>query len=141
MKKQVQPEKVWIVTILCISIFICFQIREGRLLRSAVRINLSTGEGLSDHHKMWRRALDLIARSPLIGHGFGQEIRLYKAEFGSGMAHNAFLSVCVEGGLMGLLLFTWPLSYLGHRLWKLAHGRFYDTRAVLDSYLVFWYWV
>ena len=124
-------EKVWIVTILCIGIFMCFQIREGRLLRSAVHINLSTGEGLSEHHIMWYRALDLIARSPLIGHGFGQEVRVYKAEFGKGMAHNAFLSVCVEGGLLGLLLFTWPLLYLGRRLWKFAHGIFYETRAVL----------
>jgi hypothetical protein len=73
----------------------------------------------------------LIAKSPLIGHGFGQEIRLFKEEYGRGMSQNAFLSVLVEGGLLGLLLFTWPLAYLGRSLWKSAHGRFYDTRAVL----------
>ena len=126
-----RPAKAWIVTVLFIAMFICLSIREGELIRSAVRINLSTGEGLSDHHINWRRALDLIAKSPLIGHGFGQEIRLYKAEFGGGMAQNAFLSVCVEGGLVGLLLFTWPLAHLGCCLWKFSHGRFYDTRAVL----------
>ena len=126
-----RPAKAWIVTVLFVGMFICLAICGGELIRSAVRINLSTGEGLSDHHIMWRRALDLINKSPLIGHGFGQEIRLYKAEFGGGMAQNAFLSVCVEGGLVGLLLFTWPLAHLGRRFWRLTHGRFYDTRAVL----------
>ncbi|MHC4109880.1 MAG: O-antigen ligase family protein [Planctomycetota bacterium] len=126
-----RPAKGWIVTVLFIGMVICIAIYGRELIRSTVRINLSTGEGLSDHHKMWRRALDLIARSPLIGHGFGQEIRLYKTEFGGGMAHNAFLSVCIEGGLVGLLLFTWPLAYLGRSFWRLTHGRFYDTRAVL----------
>lgn len=125
-----RPAKA-VIVMLFIGMFIFLAIYEGELIRSAVRINLSTGEGLSDHHINWRRALNLIARSPLIGHGFGQEIRLYKAEFGGGMAHNAFLSVCVEGGLMGLLLFIWPLGHLGCCLWKFSHGRFYDTRAVL----------
>jgi len=120
-----------VIVVLFIGMFTCLAIYEGELIRAAVRINLSTGEGLSDHHIMWYRALDLTARSPLIGHGFGQEISVYKAEFGKGTAQNAFLSVCVEGGLIGVLLFTWPLAHLGRRLWRLAHGRFYDTRAVL----------
>jgi O-antigen ligase len=126
-----RPAKVWILTVLFVGVVICIAIHGGEIARSAVRINLSTGEGLSDHHKMWHRALNLIARSPLIGHGFGQEIRLYKAEFGGGMAHNAFLSVCIEGGLVGLLLFTWPLAHIGRSFWRLTHGRFYDRRAVL----------
>jgi hypothetical protein len=125
-----RPAKVAIVMLL-LGMFVCLGIYEGELIRSAVRINLSTGEGLSEHHIMWSRALNLIAKSPLIGHGFGQEVRLFKAQYGRGMSQNAFLSVCVEGGLVGLLLFILPLSYLGRRLWKLAHGRFYDTRAVL----------
>lgn len=125
-----RPAKA-VIIMLFVGMFTCLALYEGELIRSAVRINLSTGEGLSDHHINWSRALDLIARSPLIGHGFGQEIRLYKAEFGGGMAQNAFLSVCVDGGLVGLLLFTWPLAHLGRRLWRLTHGRFYDTRAVI----------
>jgi hypothetical protein len=125
-----RPAKA-VIVLLFVGMITCLAIYEGELIRSAVRINLSTGEGLSDHHIMWRRALGLIARSPLIGHGFGQEVPLYKAEFGGGISQNAFLSVCVEGGLVGLLLFTWPLAHLGRRLWRLTHGRFYDTRAVI----------
>lgn len=114
-----------VVILLFISMVIYLSTYEEQLIRSSIRINLSTGEGLSDHHINWRRALDSIAKSPLIGHGFGQEMRL-------GIdAHNAFLSVLVEGGLIGVLLFIWPLGYLGYRFWKFTRGKFYDTRAVI----------
>jgi len=126
-----RPAKA-VIIILFIGMFIYLGIYKGELIRSAVRINLSTGEGLSDHHIMWRTALKLAADSPLYGYGFGQEGRLFNTILGEKrMAHNAFLSVLVEGGLVGLLMFTWPLAHLGRRLWRFAHGRFYDTRAVL----------
>jgi len=125
-----RPAKA-IIVLLFIGMFTFLAIYEGELIRSAVRINLSTGEGLSDHHIRWFRALRLIAKAPFLGHGFGQETLLYKAEFGKGSAQNAFLSVAVEGGAIGLLLFTWPLVYLGHRLWRSGRGGLYDTRAVL----------
>lgn len=127
-----RPAKA-VIVMLFIGMFIYLSIYEGELIRSAVRINLSTGEGLSDHHIMWRTALDLSADSPIFGYGFSQENSAFnKTRLGRGrMAHNAFLSVLVEGGLVGLLLFTWPLAHLVRRLWRLAHGRFYDTRAVL----------
>lgn len=128
--RQNRPAKT-VVVMLFVGMIIYLATYESKLIRSAVRINFSTGEGLSRHDIMWRTALDLIARSPLIGHGFGQEVRLFGMRLSTGgMAHNAFLSVFVEGGLLGLLLFVLPLGYLVYRLWRFAHGRFYDTRAV-----------
>ena len=129
--RQNRPAKA-VVVLLFVGMIMYLSIYESKLIRSAIRINFSTGEGLSRHDIMWRTALDLIANSPLIGHGFGQEVRLFGMRLSTGgMAHNVFLSVFVEGGLLGLLLFIWPLGYLGCRLWRFAHGRFYDTRAVI----------
>lgn len=129
--RQNRPAKATVI-MLFVAMIIYLATYESELIRSATRINFSTGEGLSRHDVMWRTALDLIANSPLIGHGFGQEVRLFSIRLSTGgMAHNAFLSVFVEGGLLGLLLFIWPLGYLACRLWTFAHGKCYDTRAVV----------
>jgi len=121
-----------VIIILFVGMLICLGIYKGELIRSATRIDLSTGEGLSEHHIMWHTALKLAVDSPLYGSGFGQEGRMFNTILGKKrMAHNAFLSVLVEGGLLGLLLFIWPLGYLGCRLWRFTHGKFYDTRAVI----------
>jgi len=126
-----RPAKA-LVAMLFIGMIIYLSTYERELIRSAIRINFSTGKGLSEHHIMWHTALKLAVDSPLYGSGFGQEGRMFNTILGKKrMAHNAFLSVLVEGGLLGLLLFIWPLGHLGCRLWRFAHGRFYDTRAVI----------
>jgi len=126
-----RPAKI-VVVAMFIGVLIYLSIYERGLMHSAVRINFLTGQGLSGHDIMWRTALDLIAASPIVGYGFGQEVRLFSMRLTTGgMAHNAFLSVLVEVGLLGLLLFILPLGYLVYRFWRYTHGRFYDTRAVI----------
>jgi O-antigen ligase len=124
--------KVFVVLLL-VGIVVCQAVFQKNLLSSAISIDLKTGKGLSQHDIMWCTALNLAADSPLYGYGFGQEGRLFNTILGEKrMAHNAFLSVLVEGGLIGLLLFMWPLEYLARRFWAIAHGRLYDIRAVLS---------
>lgn len=120
-----------IVFLLFACLAASFAISKWDLICGAVRIDLSTGEGLSDHHIRWYSGLFLTAQSPIWGYGFGQELSLFKTVFGGGSSQNTFLSVCVEGGILGLLLFAWPLVYMGRHLWKFSHGRFYDIQAVI----------
>ncbi len=120
-----------IIIMLFIGTIAYLSIYKTDLFRLATYINLSTGQGLSEHDIMWRTALNLIIKSPIIGYGFGQELNIFSKELGRGMAHNAFLSVFIEGGLLGLLLFIWPLGYISSCLWKFAHGKFYNIRAVI----------
>jgi len=126
--------------VLVLAGIVAFQaVFQKDLLSSAISINLKASEtqSISEHYIMWHTALDLAADSPLYGHGFGQEIRSFQTRIGRGMAHNAFLSVFVEGGLIGLFLFIWPLEYLARRLWTFAHGSLYDMRAVIGLSFLF----
>jgi O-antigen ligase len=68
--------------------------------------------GQSIHHgdlggrvRIWREGYELFARDPLLGVGCGA----YSIAAGR-PAHNVFLSVLVEVGLVGLCLFAWVLA-------------------------------
>lgn len=124
--------KVFVVLVL-VGIVVFQAVFQKDLLSSAISIDLKASEtqSISEHFIMWHTALDLATDSPLYGYGFGQEIRSFEARIGRGMAHNAFLSVLVEGGFIGLFLFMWPIEYLVRRLWTFAHGSLYDIRAVI----------
>jgi O-antigen ligase len=130
--------KVFVVLVL-VGIVVFQAVFQKDLLSSAISIDLKASEtqSISEHYIMWHTALDLATDSPLYGYGFGQEIRSFEARIGRGMAHNAFLSVLVEGGLIGLFLFMWPLKYLARRLWTFAHGSLYDMRAVIGLSFLF----
>lgn len=82
------------------------------LLNSASRINISTGEGFAGRYELWSFSLNTIRNHLFLGLGFGQEAFLFEKVFGSGMSHNSFLSVLIELGVFGLLLFINPLIYL-----------------------------
>jgi len=130
--------KVFVVLVL-VGIVVFQAVFQKDLLSSAISIDLKASEtqSISEHYIMWHTALDLATDSPLYGYGFGQEIRSFETRIGGGMAHNAFLSVLVEGGLIGLFLFMWPVKYLARRLWTFAHGSLYDMRAVIGLSFLF----
>lgn len=76
----------------------------GKLIQSAADVDIKTGQGFSKRYDLWRIAGDLISQKPLLGHGFGQEARLYQEINGQAMSHDAYLSVWIELGLVGLCL-------------------------------------
>lgn len=57
--------------------------------------------------QQWRVALDLLAESPFIGHGWGSFGALYATRAGTyyHWPHNLPLHIAMEGGLMALVLF------------------------------------
>jgi O-antigen ligase len=76
---------------------------------------------------IWRTAAQVIADAPLLGHGFGREIRAdafraLKPEGGEHPevhhAHNVFLDVAVQLGFVGLAVFVALLATLAA-----AHAR------------------
>jgi|GEM_PF-7072296 len=123
------------ITLSLIYYFFIVFINQSNFVVQAFTIDLRTGRGLSRHDIMWKTALDLIVESPILGHGFGQEILLYKEKLGSGMAHNAFLSVWVECGFIGLLIFIFPFLYMIRKFLKFlqrsSHINNYDNRVII----------
>ena len=101
------------------------------LLRTAFDINLATGEGFAGRYECWVTSLGLIEQAPIIGHGFGQEVRLFVAAMGRGSSHNAFLSVLVECGFLALVLFVWPLMYIARHFWRRFRNNRNDTTAII----------
>lgn len=56
---------------------------------------------LNTRTHIWTRAWDLVADSPLFGHGIGTGREAFLDEFGLGNSHNAFVETAVDAGLVG----------------------------------------
>jgi O-antigen ligase len=61
---------------------------------------------------LWRAGLRAFAREPVLGHGVGGFVPAVLPEMGPNakVAHNSFISVAVEEGLIGLVLFVTMLT-------------------------------
>lgn len=91
---------------LCLCAVLYLNSSHAQLLEEASSLNVATGEGFSHRFDRWDMAIQAIRTKPLTGHGFGQELT-YLTQIGSeGRAHNDVLTVWVELGLGGLILFT-----------------------------------
>jgi O-antigen ligase len=91
---------------ICLCVVLYLNTYQRQLLEEASTLNVSTGEGFSHRFDRWDMAVEAIRSRPLTGHGFGQELA-YLTEIGSeGRAHDDILTVWVELGLGGLILFV-----------------------------------
>jgi O-antigen ligase len=96
---------VLVFAAICLCVVLYLHSREPRLLEDATNVNVSTGEGLSHRFERWDMAIRAIQEKPFLGHGFGREW-IYLSLIGSeGRAHNTYLTIWLELGLGGLLLF------------------------------------
>ncbi len=96
---------VLVFAVVCLAAILYLHSRDPRLTEDATAVNLTTGEGFSHRFDRWGMAFQAIQKDPFVGHGFGQELN-YLALMGSeGRAHNTYLTVWLEMGLGGLLLF------------------------------------
>jgi O-antigen ligase len=99
-----------------------------------IRQQLVSGT-MSERATIWSAGLDLFLRDPVAGAGIGQFAIAVTPVLGWSIeAHNAFVSVMVELGVVGLLLFTGAFAVLAHTAWK-AEGA---ERAFALALLVTW---
>jgi O-antigen ligase len=81
----------------------------------------STNETTDPRLARWGVAMELIGRSPVIGHGSGSEIallkeayfnkKLYSSYLNGLNAHNEYLSFLLKSGIVGLLVYLIALAY------------------------------
>jgi O-antigen ligase len=89
----------------CLCLVLYVNASHSPFWEQASTLDVSTGEGLSSRFSRWGMAIQAIETKPLTGHGFGQEL-CYLTQIGSeGVAHDDYLTVWLELGLGGLLLF------------------------------------
>jgi O-antigen ligase len=89
----------------CLCVLLYLHSRDPQMMNGATTVNVATGEGFSERFERWDMAVRAIQAKPWIGQGFGQELT-YLTQIGSkGVAHDDYLTVGLELGLGGLLLF------------------------------------
>ena len=85
--------------------------------------NASTEDVSSGRYELWSRAVSYILTSPIVGHGLGY----FQSNNLSGSAvHNVFLSVLVEFGAIGLLLYSFgvfSLVFMKSKYRSIVHTR------------------
>lgn len=100
--------------------------------RIALAVEMKQGWGgvnVAERFDRWRIALEMLADNPLLGVGVGNYGVLYRAYGGAellgnesgeahNVAHNMYLEVGAEMGVLGLLAF---LAILGTALWMAVH--------------------
>jgi len=105
----------------CLAALSYFRSSGQPLLEDATTVNPATGEGFSHRFERWDLAFRAIQKQPLLGQGFGQEWNYLSLLGSEGRAHNAYLTVWLELGLLGLALFLAAIFQFvsaGLRLYK-----------------------
>ena len=92
--------------------------------------------GTSDRVVMWQAAVNMIKDRPVLGHGVNTFMANYLKYWVGGerqprYAHNCYLQVAAETGLIGLASFLWLLWVLHRTLWSSIRGSPADGRTLL----------
>jgi O-antigen ligase len=120
-----------------LSVLLYLHSKDPQLMEDATSVNLTTGEGFSHRFDRWDMAFRAIQTEPLLGQGFGQELAYLTLIGSEGRAHDAYLTVWLELGLGGLLLFLTAIFQFvraGFVLW--GNPRF-QSRGALIMALIF----
>ena len=89
----------------CLAVVLVLRAMDRPLVQDATKVDVTTGEGFSHRFERWGMAFQGIQAAPYLGQGFGQELNYLTLIGSEGRAHNAYLTVWLELGLGGLLLF------------------------------------
>ncbi|MBI3319040.1 MAG: O-antigen ligase family protein [Candidatus Omnitrophica bacterium] len=89
----------------------------------AYKLSSPTYAGKVDRVVMWQAAVNMVHDRPLLGHGLNTFMANYLRYWVGGektprYAHNCFLQVTAETGVLGLAAFLWLLGAMGWFWWK-----------------------
>ena len=109
--------------------------RQGRPLGDVVVLH---DIGTRDRWAMWQAALGMIRDRPIVGHGVNTFMANYLDYWVGGermprYAHNCYLQVAAETGIVGLAAFLWLLAALFLRLGRAARVPPFDASRLLLS--------
>jgi len=129
----------WVLLFLavCVAVVLYLRTANRTLADGAFNVDLTTGEGLSDRYARWGSAIQAIERNPFLGQGFGQEWSYLQNAGSEGRAHDAYLTVWIELGLGGLLLFLATIVQFFRAGWSLYVNPRYQMQGALIVSLIF----
>jgi putative inorganic carbon (HCO3(-)) transporter len=113
----------------------------GVVLRLSGRLHLALsvlGVGTVDRWVMWQAAIRMVSDRPILGHGLNTFMANYLHYWVGGeqaprYAHNCFLQVAAETGVLGLATFLWLLGAMAWWWWRAvaAANNPHDPRRLL----------
>lgn len=112
-------------------------LRIGGLLEGTTELDIVS----SGRVEKWKAMVLLIKKRPLLGYGFGTEDLLFrhfgfKLESPGLYAHNTFLGMAVQMGILGFILFFSPLFYLLFKPSKTKDNLVYALNGMIISGLI-----
>jgi len=121
----------------CLSAILYVHSMDRPLVADATTVNLTTGEGFSHRFERWDMAFQAIQKDPFFGQGFGQELSYLSLIGSEGRAHDAYLTVWLELGLGGLLLFLAAIFQFVRAGWFLYENPRFQFQGALILALTF----
>jgi O-antigen ligase len=121
----------------CLAAILYLHSLDPRLMKDATTVNLTTGEGFSHRFERWDMTFRAIRTEPFIGQGFGQEMTYLSLLGSEGRAHNAYLTVWLELGLGGLLLFLGAVFQFARAGFFLYGNPRFQSQGALILALIF----
>jgi O-antigen ligase len=121
----------------CLSAVLYLHSMDRQLMEDATTVNLTTGEGFSNRFERWDMAFRAIQTEPMKGQGFGQEGNYLSLIGSEGRAHDAYLTVWIELGLGGLLLFLATIFQFVRAGWFLYGNPRFQMQGALILALTF----
>lgn len=93
-----------------------FNISEkSNIIRFIFSSILNKNSTLTGRTRIWQRAKDMIKEKPIIGYGSNSYVRLIRSNenrwvnLNAGHAHNHWLQLLIEGGIIYLIIYIWML--------------------------------
>lgn len=120
----------------CLLVILFMRTVDRPLVEDAARVNVSTGEGFSHRFDRWEMASQAIQKAPFLGQGFGQELKYLSLIGSEGRAHDAYLTIWIELGLGGLLLFLAAIFQFVRAGWFFYGDRQFQFQGALIMALV-----
>lgn len=121
----------------CLSVILFLHSLDRPLMEDATAVNVTTGEGFSHRFQRWGMAVQAIQAAPFLGQGFGQELNYLSLIGSEGRAHDAYLTVWIELGLGGLLLFLAAVFQFARAGYSLYGNSRFQSQGALIVALVF----
>jgi O-antigen ligase len=125
---------VGIVAVLLLASFVLGSVSPKTLERSfSVGSEVASGT-LNERTLIWRNAYPVWLDSPVVGHGLDAFKRMINRNHIDLIGHNSYITIAVEQGIIGLLLFLGVFLSAGIVIWR--SRRIMDEKLLLSLMLL-----
>ena len=137
-KKNTRKKALFMVFLWVVIVFVALAVLPSELILSRFSKETLFGfnelaSGSHNRYTIWKNALTLIWKAPIIGYGCGNFFSAIATVYRECASHNLYILLFVEGGVIGFLIFVYGLAKLLFGAYK---RQLYSVLGMLFSVLV-----